>query len=271
MRSKKIFSFDEEKDAEEIIENGFENNLIDYSGMYLIAKYFRDKFGYGEIRLERELIKFCKKQDENFNPVVDAEYIKKWVKSAMNYGLRKIEKIQVSRKEIDFLKTIETTKERKLLFMTLVMAKALKFRNTKRKQKKLPPSKKYYIHYNSFRDIIRLSGLTNVTEIGLASILHKHREHFTFYNPEKQLIKVNFIDSEIKRGIRVDDMDDLLGYYDRFFVEEKEEPDEKPFRCEKCKNITEKVKNNQKYCDTCAIEVKKERDRERIRLKRSKI
>ena len=137
MRSKKTFSFDEEKDAEQIIINGFENKAIDYTKMYVIAKYFKDKFGYGEIRLERELIKFCKQQDKNFNPIVDSDSIKKWVKSAMNYALRKIKNIIVSKKEIKFLKTIDNTKDRKLLFMTLVMAKALKFRNTRRNKKDL--------------------------------------------------------------------------------------------------------------------------------------
>ena len=65
MRSKKIFSFDEKKDAEEIITNGFEKG-IDYSKMYVVAKYFRSISGFGAIRLERELIKFCKTQDANF-------------------------------------------------------------------------------------------------------------------------------------------------------------------------------------------------------------
>ena len=216
MRNKKTFSFDEEKDAEEIIAHGFKSNTVDYSKMYIIAKYFRDKFGYGEIRLERELIKFCKSNDKNFNPIVESESIKRWVRSAMTYSLRKIESVKVSEKEIDFLKRVDNTKDRKLLFMTLILAKALKFRNTRRDKKDTLPSKNYYIHYTNLPDIIRLSGLKNITELNLASILHKYKEHLTLYNPERELIKINFIDGDMTDGIEIE-MENLLGQYESIF------------------------------------------------------
>ena len=90
MRTNKAFMFNEEKIAEEIIRNGFEKGIIDYGKMYVVAKYFREKYDYGAVRLEREIIDFCKSVDPNFNPITQAEYIKKWVKSAMEYNLRKI-------------------------------------------------------------------------------------------------------------------------------------------------------------------------------------
>jgi len=269
MRNKKAFSFDEEKDAEDIIANGFKSNTVDYSKMYIVAKYFRDKFGYGEIRLERELIKFCKSNDKNFNPVVESESLKKWVRSAMTYSLRKIESVTISKKEIGFLKKVDNTKDRKLLFMTLVLAKALKFRNTRRDKKDTTPSKNYYIHYTNLLDIIRLSGLKNITETNLASILHKYKEHLTLYNPEKELIKINFVDADMTHGIEIDDMENLLGYYDKFFSKNETVSDE-PFKCERCEKEIEKVKNNQKYCVNCAVEVKKEKDIARMRQKRHK-
>ena len=130
MRIKKLFSFDEEKEAIEVITNGFINNSIDYSKMYLVAKYMRQKFGYGEIRLERALIRFCKEQDKNFNDIKEADYIKKWVKTAMEYGLRKIDTIYISEKETEFLQSIETPKDRKILFVNLLLAKAINQKTT---------------------------------------------------------------------------------------------------------------------------------------------
>ena len=269
MRNKKTFSFDEEKDAEEIIANGFKSNTVDYSKMYIIAKYFRDKFGYGEIRLERELIKFCKTNDKNFNPIVESESVKRWVRSAMTYSLRKIESVKISEKEIDFLKRVDNTKDRKLLFMTLILSKALKFRNTRRDKKETTPSKNYYIHYTNLLDIVRLSGLKNITEKNITSVLHKYKEHLTLYNPERELIKINFVDADMTDGIDIDNMDDLLGYYDKFFVE-KEEISDEPFRCQRCEKETSKIKNNQKYCPDCAVEVIKESKRELMRKRRQK-
>jgi len=66
-------------------------------------------------------------------------------------------------------------------------------------------------------------------------------------------------------------MDDLLGYYDKFFTTKKVEKEEEPFKCERCGEITEKLSNRQIYCEQCSKIVKKENDKERIRLKRSNI
>jgi len=269
MRNKKTFSFDEEKDAEDIIAHGFKHDTIDYSKMYVIAKYFKDMFGYGEIRLERELVKFCKSHDKNFNPVVESESLKKWIRSAMTYSLRKIECVQVSKKEIEFLKKIDTTRDRKLLFMTLVLAKALKFRNTRRDKKETVQSKNYYIHYNNLLDIIRLSELKNITEIKLASILHNYKDHLTFYNPERELIKINFVDADMTDGIDIDNMDDLLGYYDKFFSKE-ELYLTKEARCEKCGKEITTPKTSQKYCSACAGEIQKEAKRKWWKENRAK-
>jgi len=263
MRNKKTFSFDEEKDAENIIAHGFKTNGIDYSKMYVIAKYFKDKFGYGEIRLERELIKFCKSHDKNFNPVVESESLKRWVRSAMTYSLRKIECVQVSKKEIEFLKKIDSTKDRKLLFMMLILAKALKFRNTRRDKKETLPSKNYYVHYNNLLDIIRLSGLKNITEANFASILHKYKDHLNFYNPERELIKINFVDADMKNSIEIKDMDDLLSYYDKFFGEDIN-------KCEKCGKEIVKTSNRQIYCKTCSKETWNKQKRELMRERRSR-
>ena len=265
MRNKKVFSFNEEKDAVEIIKNGFPNGVIDYSAMYLVAKYFRQTMKYGAIRLERELIKFCKEQDKNFNPVVDAESIQKWVTSAMNYDLRKIENITISQQEIDFLKTIESSKDRKLLFMTLVLSKALKHRGTRRKKTEFKISDNYYIHYNNFSDIIRLSGLKNVSEIDLADVYSKYSEHLTFYHAEKELIKINFIDKHSENGIVVDNLNETLKFYDALFGKNASVS-----HCVDCGRQMIKSNNKQIYCKVCAFKHKNEQDKIRMKLKRAK-
>ena len=135
MRTKKDFIFDEKSEAKKIINNGFENNKIDYGKMYLVAKYIKDKNNYGALRLEKELIKFCTDADKEFNPITQRDYIKKWVKSAMEYSLREINEVYISKKDVEFLKTIEQEKERKILFATLIIAKALKVSGTRRKER----------------------------------------------------------------------------------------------------------------------------------------
>jgi hypothetical protein len=266
MRNKKVFSFDEEKDAAKIITNGFPNGSINYSDMYLIAKYFRKTFDYGAVRLERELIRFCQGQDKNFNPVTEAEAIKKWVRSAMNYDLHRIESITISQSEIDFLKSVDVQKDRKLLFMTLVLSKALKKRAPKRNRKLHKPSEHYYIHYNNFLDIIRLSKVKNISETDLAHIYFKYKEYFTFYTAEKELLRIDFIDKDPHNGIVIDRLEEVLDYYEVFFGKN---PSEISHRCLSCNKLIKKSNNHQKYCEECSKRVRKEKQRKLMQIRRS--
>jgi len=271
MRSKKVFSFDEEKDAEIIIEDGFKNTLMDYSEMYTIAKYFREIFSYGEVRLERELIKFSKKHDINFNPIVEAVQIKKWVKSAMKYRLRSPSEIYLSNKEIEFLKTIESLKDRKLLFIILVFAKTPKGSQKSDKDNlELYPLQRFYLHYRNFSDIIKISKFTGMTDIKLCQIIGKYKNSFAILSPERQLVMLKYTFPERDIAITIKHNDDILKYYDLLMSEKNNKKEFDTFSCKKCGNEAKKIKNNQKYCPLCAGDAKKERDRERIRRKRSK-
>jgi len=251
MRTKKVFLFDEEKPAKKLYENGFENGIIDYGQMYLVAKYIRQTNDYGEIRLERALIDFCKAQDENFNPIKEAEIIKKWLRSAMNYDLRKIESVTVSENEIETLKTIINDRDRKILFVILVLARALKKGNTKRDKKEFRTSEHYYIHYNNFSDIIRLARLNNISEVDLARILHNYSQWFIFYNPERELLRLNYTDED-KKTIIINDLTNMIDYYNILF--EKNIP---IVQCINCGTKIKKNSNRQKYCKDCAKDKEK--------------
>ena len=270
MRNKKRFIFDEEAEAERILLNGFENGEIDYSQMYTVAKYFRQKFGYGELRLERALIKFCKEQDANFNPIIEAGAIKKWIKTAMSYGLRKIEEVYLSEKELEFLSLIQIPKERKVLFVTLVFAKALKKSSTRLKSQPFNSSEErstpsYYIHYSNFLDIIRLSGISSLTETRLSYIYNKHKSSFTFYNPEKELIRLDYADPTSRIVFVVRNLENMMEAYEYIFGGKN--------NCSKCGKPFERKSNRQKYCPECQIEVnriqateRKKRQRENVTL-----
>lgn len=252
MRNKKSFSFDEEKDVEDIIVNGFPNRSIDYSKMYLIAKYFRQKFNYGEVRLERELLRFCKTHDPNFNPIIEAGAIRKWITSAMNYGLRKITSISISPREIVFLKSIENEKDRKLLFITLVMSKTLKNSTIRKDKSKIKTSPNYYIRYNNFSDIIRLSKINNLSETDLADVYNKYKEHFIFYNAEREVIQVCYIDKNPENSISIDNLDMILDYYELFFGKNTG-------ICTLCNKTFSKKSNRQRVCPECSIQLERER------------
>jgi len=267
MRNKKLFLFDEEKEAEKIVLEGFEDGKINYIQMYLVAKYFRTKFSYGEIRLEREIISFCKKQDKNFNPVVDADSIKKWVKSAMKYDLREPKEIFISKKEIEFLKTIPIERDRKLLFIILLFVKSSKNSVRKNGNKDNLLFQNYYLHYRNLSDIIEISKFSGLTDVKLSKLLGKYKKNFIFLHPERELIQLKYTFPDKDIPVTISSSNEILNYYSLLLKDEKQE-NSKYISCDGCGNKIVKTNNNQKYCSKCSKKIKKEKDRERIRKKR---
>jgi hypothetical protein len=262
MKNKKTFIFNEEKEAEKIFfetRDSFSKKTIDYTKMYLIAKYLRQKNNYGAIKLERALIDFCKEKDKNFNPIIERNIIKNWVKSGMGYNLRKIESIPISEQEINFLKTIEILKDRKILFTILVLAKALKKRNSRIKKEKFKTSEHHYIHYCNFVDIITLSGTKNIGEIKLAEILHKYKDYFFFYKPEKELIRLEYVDKFPKNEIYITDFENITDFYNNIFLKNSSPLEKNIKKCVICKKPFSKKSNRQKSCEKCSIILSRER------------
>lgn len=259
MRNKKYFYFDEKRIAEEFIKNGFDSQGIDYNAMYIVSKYFREIENLGGKDLKKRVINFCKQHNKNFNPVLEREQISKWISSAMKYNLRKIEEVYITEKEVEFLKTIVSNRDRKLLFIMLIFSKGLKQGNTRRGKTKYKKSEQYYIRYGNFLDIVRLSELTHISEVTFAKILHKYKDHLLLYNPEKELIRLDYAYPDSKISVEITDFTNLVGEYQKIFGKHMS-------YCQICGKEIEKVTNNQKYCDDCS----KEANRLRVKKFREK-
>ena len=256
MRIKKYFIFDEETKAKQIIKNGFPDNKIDYGEMYLVAKYFRQKYNLKEKELREILIKFCKKQDGEFNPIRDSKNLRKWIKSAMNYNLRIINSITISENDINFIKKIETERDKKIFFAILVLVKSFKKGST-RIGIDYKKSDKYYLRYSNLGDIIKIAGLKNTKDVDIAKIIYNYQEHFTFYMPEKELIRVEWIDKTPQGEITISEFDNLLSLYAILFGEKFE-------RCSICGKEYIKKSNRQKYCEKCVEDIKRKQTRKRV-------
>ena len=257
---KKEFSFDEEKDAEKIIHEGFPSGVVDSRKMYLVAKYFREKMKYGAVRLERELIRFCKDQDKNFNPVKESDLIKKWVSAALKYDLRKVDSVNISNKEIEFIKSIEDLKHRKLLFVSLVFAKALKQKSTKKDDTK--EYENCYLWYSNFPDIIKLSKFSGMIDTNLSDIFYEYPDDIILYSPEKELIKLAYADKDGAEGVIINNLQNVSEEYEKLFGLQNG-------ICCKCGDAIIKTGNKKKYCDTCSVIIKREKTRARVQKHRN--
>jgi len=267
MRDKKRFIFNEKKDAEKTIEEGFLDGVLDYRKIYTVAKHLREEYGYGEKRLEEEIIGFCKKYDKNFNPITEGNTIHRWVKSAMNYGLRKIEEVEISEKDIEFLKTIKVLRDRKILFITLVFSKSLKQASTKKKKKEKSLSDNYYIHYNNLLDVAYLTEISNLTETGLVKTYYKYPQYISFLHPERELIKLEYVDKELEKKIIIDNLDNMIKHYEKLF----ETPEKHSIKnCVTCGKELNKSSNRQKMCPECSVEKRKENQKHLMRKRRQR-
>jgi hypothetical protein len=263
MRTKKLYSFDEKKSAEETLLKGFPNGKIDSGEMSVVAKYFRNVRGLGAVKMERELISFCQSQDPDFNPIIESHTIKNWIKFALENDLRKIGSITITHSEIDVIKTIENLKERKILFSILVLSKALK-QGATRKNKSVQISDKYYIHYNNIATIISLSQ-SKITERDLAKVLGKFRNLglLFFYSPEKQLIRLEFVNNSGPLAMTIDAPEKALEYYRAFFGGDI-------YYCPNCGKETVKSGNNQSLCKECSKLIRKEKVKQNVKKFRNK-
>lgn len=260
MRIKKYFYFDEERVAEDIIKNGFENNKIDYGKMYILSRYFYHILGYRNNDLQNELITFCKKYEPTFNPIINYSTINKWVTSAEKYNLRKVESVVITERELSNLSLIENIRERKVMFIILVLAKARKQGNTRVGKEDFKESDNFYIKYDNFTDVIRLANIPSLTINKICEILHKHLNMITLYSPEKELIKLEYADPS-KNGFTIYDLENVSDAYEVFFGENLA-------KCENCGRAYSKNSNRQRYCSNCKNIVKKNKDKEFKRKER---
>jgi hypothetical protein len=150
------------------------------------------------------------------------------------------------------------------------MAKALKQTSTRRKKNAIKTSENYYIHYNKFSSIIRLSGLRSVRETEFADILKKYRDYITVYYVEKELIRIDFIDKHPEKEIVLDNLNKLPEYYKLFF-EKDDDNINSIIACTICGKLIEKTSNNKKYCNECRIKIEREKQKILMRKRREKM
>lgn len=256
MRTRYVYLFDEKKDAEETLQCGFSDGNIDYTKMGNVAKYFHSVYGYGAVRLEKELVKFCKSQNPDFNPIIDAPQIKKWIKYGLEYSMRRTDCLVIRQSEMDFIKTVKNLKHRKLLFVMLVLSKS--------KHGNFNETERYYLEPECYLDIIRVSKL-HLTGNELGNIINEFGNLITIYIPSlKRPMLINFATNKGSIAMTINDPEQCLEYYKSYFGGDSH-------YCTECGKEFTKNSGSQIRCLDCSIKVKKKQKREYIqKIRRNK-
>lgn len=250
-----IFVMNEKKYAERIINGndyGDRKNFLYTTNV--IAKYYKS-LGYekNEIRnILKEIIKEKNVQakDESIN-----FWIKKSLEVSDNHDLYEIDRIEITNQEMERIKSIHSEKFKdfriqKFAFTLLCLAKFGKSRGIKDNWVNIP-QKNIFV-------IANIKGETIDTQYSLIYELLK--SGYIEVNPriEKQGIKVlGVIDGETE--IVVEDINEAGLVYESKICGKKFT------RCQKCNKMIPVINNRCLYCRECAVEIDREKARERMR------
>jgi hypothetical protein len=236
MANKYIYSFHEERDALDVITNGFSDGFATGREGSLVAKYYKKEFGYGEVRLERAVIDFCKKHDPSFNAIVQADSIEKWVRDAMNFDFRKVTNVRITHAEMREIKKIKDLRSRKILFMILVLSKST------------PEEREKYYFRDEFLPLLRDALDFKSTELTLAGEFKPFIDAglIVRYSPESKSCFIKFASNDGSVAMRIPDPSQALERYRSFFGGDI-------FYCANgCGTEIVKTGNKTKYCPECA-------------------
>jgi hypothetical protein len=256
------YKYNELKYAELIYNEGFKTKYF-LTELKLLVLYYRDILKYDCEKIELEVNNFCKIYIPNFKKEKFFKIINAAIKISTNKNkkLINIDKILITKCEIDYINNLDVKYEyKKIMFTFLVQMKLNKFvyeLNNKDVYTNIffeGGNKKYnnikkmaYINNKiSMHDEV----INELSKLGLITILHRGLIILDYL---KNCIECDNIIFEIKNFEHVGL---YLDYYNNI---------DKVKKCENCENIIKAKNNKTKYCDECAEEIEKENHKERNR------
>nr|DAZ37716.1 MAG TPA: intron associated endonuclease [Caudoviricetes sp.] len=225
--------FNEEKYAEDIINNGIQFSSKKHYDLQLAATYLRMK-GLNDAEIEKELHRISKMSFSDYNWVKFYEIVDAKVKKSKKYRLRKNPEIIITQAEIETISQEEERKIQNLMFVCLVLAKYYMSNNN---------TDKYYVKYSDV-DIFNLCD---------AFVKKNERLELMHYLDTKGYITptlnmnfiVHYVNEDSSEVLRFKPDTDMIYYFEQYlgglFV-----------NCENCGKLTKKTNNKVKYCKECA-------------------
>lgn len=238
----------ETKQAERILEKGEVGNKPT-STLFLLGKYYRQKEELNKTQTFTKLNEFMSEHYNNYNAALWENTIEDISKKAHKYALKEIDKIEITKTELDKISELNNIKCKKLLFTMLCYAK----------------------YHNIISD--KNNGWVNaeIRELyRIARVTVKHRaDKFLYLNDLEQMgliefsskndnlnLKVTFIDDDGDIVLTISDFREL-GYEYLNYI-----GNGKFIRCECCGRLVKTTGKNTHYCTECQREKRLETKRE---------
>lgn len=241
------------KQAKQILSDGEIGNKPSAT-LFLLGRYYRNVEGLDKNKTAEKLNEFMQKYYANYNSASWEGMIESIAAKSSKYPLREIDRIFISKRELDTIRKIKNLKYEKLAFTMLCFAKlydAVSAQNHGWINTKIP-------------EVFRSAGVTvkhrNDKFLYLNDLYTRGLISFSKSNTNLNL-HVNFIDGHSESELSIDDFRELGNEYLQYIGKGTF------LRCNKCRVLVRKTSNNQMYCKSCAkrINVEKQRDRNKQR------
>ena len=221
--------FCEKEYAENLLQNGFKT-FMSQRDLSILAKYFK-YLGKSQLEIEMELIAFCYKFNPQFNEVIFDCKIMKAVKSSKKKDLRTSIEVNITKNEMDMIKTIDNYQYQKILFVLLAVAKYFnKDKIDYYADLTFPTLLKYSKVYCSKQQRKEILAYLNSTNLISATYRGQYKINYA-YNLGENIITIS-------------DMDHMIDFF--------------PVYCKKCgKQIVKKYHQKHDLCDECYQEKRK--------------
>lgn len=206
------------------------------STLNLLARYYRE-VGKDNDEIKELLSNFlhrCLKDKYKESKWIDSIFYQ--VVKSKKYTLKKVDKVEITKPEMEIVQSVKGKSRQKVLFTLLVLAKYYNAVSDKNNNWTNLEYKKIFKLANVQLSIQNQALLINdLYNCGFVTVSR---------NVGKPNIQVNFVDNESDVVLTITQLKDLGKEYLLFCGEDY-------IRCQKCGSIIKNYKNNNKYCKDC--------------------
>lgn len=214
-----------------------------------VARYYSSLEGIKRSEVRAELEKFMLRCDPTINLVKWQDTIDRIMKSASKFPLIYIESVPITEKEMEVCDSLTGVQPRRLLFTLICLAKYSDLVNDKNGGWVNRQDKEIFRLANVVTSIKRQSLMLN--DFRAAGLIRFSRK------VDNVNINVLCMDKDSPTVLEVKDFRNLGYQYMRFHGE--------PYiECAQCGLVIKKRSNAHKYCHECAIDVNRQRTRDRV-------
>ena len=224
--------YDKYERAKDFYEKGLP--IITHENLRFLAAYFRQELGYGDVRTEKTLLKYCLECEENFSVTNNAGMFESALKFSKFQRLYDVEKVHIYKHELEKIDSIKDFRTQVFVLSLLVYNKA-----------NHENSKKYTFNIHILSEILFLANIKMTVSTFVKNYYfllksanlssHKYGNDFFEIKIDKKVGDVAF---------SIDDFKDIRKQYIRYLGKEF-------FFCKVCGKKEEKKSGSQSYCKEC--------------------